>query len=216
MSDIKLFEKFSRTSKSTVKKIIHNDVVMYTRVSSKGQHDKNCSLQTQSAAIEDYTSRLGLNIINRFGGTFESAKTDGRKEFQRMLNFIKSHKGKVSSIIVYSYSRFSRTGGQGIAIADELREKYGVNVVAITQPSDTSTSNGVFFQNMHLIFSKYDNEQRKQNAIAGMKTKFSNGDWVAKTPVGYHVIRVGGVRKIIVNNDGKLVKKAFEWKAKGM
>jgi DNA invertase Pin-like site-specific DNA recombinase len=46
-------------------------------------------------------------VMEYFGGTFESAKSDERKEFQKMLTYVKRNK-EIDTIIVYSYDRFSR------------------------------------------------------------------------------------------------------------
>ena len=123
-TDEKIIEsKFGRFSNTTVKKVEGNLVVMYTRVSGKGQFDKNDSLETQRKAIEEYAARNNLIIVSRFGDTYESAKTDARKEFQSMLSFIRQSKGKIGTILVYKMTRFSRTGGKAISIADELRDR---------------------------------------------------------------------------------------------
>ena len=58
--------------------------VIYTRVSSKEQADKNLSLDVQKRIIDEYAKRNNFATVEYFGGTYESAKTDGRKEFQRM------------------------------------------------------------------------------------------------------------------------------------
>lgn len=189
--------------------------VIYTRVSSKEQADKNLSLDFQRKSVEEYAGRNGFTIAASFGGTYESAKTDGRKEFARMLDFVKKSKGVVSHILVYTLDRFSRTGGGAIKLAEELREKYGVTVFAVTQPADTSNPSGVLQQNIHFIFSQYDNQLRKQRAVAGMKEKFAQGVWATKPPMGYDIVRTNGQRRIVVNATGKKLRKAFIWKAEG-
>lgn len=108
------FERFA--GKRTVElqqKSQGTEAVIYTRVSSKEQADKNLSLETQRKAIEEYARRYELPVAAYFGGTYESAKTDGRKEFQRMLQFIQQHSGRIGQILVYTLDRFSRTGGSG-------------------------------------------------------------------------------------------------------
>src|SRR4051812_15650605 len=75
--------------------------VIYTRVSSKEQQDTNLSLEFQKKTIIEYANRNGFGIVESFGGKYESAKTDGRIEFNRMLNFIKSKKGAISHVLVY-------------------------------------------------------------------------------------------------------------------
>lgn len=188
--------------------------VIYTRVSSKEQADNNLSLETQRKAIEEYARRNDIKVIDYFGGTYESAKTDGRKEFKRMLDFIKKPKGKINHILVYSADRFSRSGGAAIKLAQDLREKYGVEVFAVTQPADTSNPDGIFQQNIQLLFSEYDNQLRKQKAVAGMKEKIEQGEWCLQVPPGYDVIKTNGQRKIVVNETGKKLRKAFEMESR--
>ncbi len=210
-----LFSDFVRHSPSTV--VIKNSfqAVKYTRVSSKEQYDKNCSIETQNEAIEEYRERHKLEIVESFGGTYESAKTDGRKEFQRMISFIKRHKN-VKYVLVYKTTRFSRTGGAGIALADELREKYGVYVVAVSEPVDTSDENGVLHQGMQMLFGRWENVQRKQVTTAGMKKKYKDGIWLQKPPQGYDKVNQDGIRKCILNEEGRKIKKAWKWKLQGM
>lgn len=216
MKTLEVFNKFAKTSKNRLLQRSATNVVVYTRVSTKEQADKNYSLETQRRIIEEYVLKNNLNVVAFFGGTYESAKTDGRKEFQRMLDLIRQSKGKISQILVYTLDRFSRTGGAAIKLATDLREKYGVNVFAVTQPTDTSNPSGVLHQNIQLLFSEFDNQLRKQKAIAGMKEKFKRGVWVVKPPVGYDIVKSNGERKIIVNEEGKKLKKAFEWKLQGV
>jgi len=216
METIDLFHKWRKTGKKISLSPTIKTAVIYTRVSSKEQAEKNLSLDTQKKAIEEYAKRNELPIVNYFGGTYESAKTDGRKEFNRMLDFIKQNKGKISHILVYTIDRFSRTGGAAIKLAQDLREKYGAMVFAVTQPTDTSNPNGVFQQNIQLLFSEYDNQLRKQKAVAGMKDKFEKGIWCVRVAPGYSIVKENGERKIIVNETGKKLRKAFQWKSEGV
>ncbi len=138
MTNISSFARFGKTNNINANQNQIKTAVAYTRVSSKEQADKKLSLDFQLKAIQDNAARNNIAITQYFGGTYESAKTDGRKEFQRMLEYIKKNKGKITHILVYTLDRFSRTGGGAIKLAQELREKYGVEVYAVTQPTDTS------------------------------------------------------------------------------
>lgn len=216
MNQIANFSSFAKSSQKNILSSGIKNAIVYTRVSGKEQADKNLSLETQKMAIEEFAGRNQMSIAAYFGGTYESAKTDGRKEFLRMLDFIKKNKGKISHILVYILDRFSRTGGGAIKLAEELRDKYGVDIIAVTQPADTSNPGGILQQSIQFVFSKYDNELRKQRTIAGMKEKFNRGIWVVKTPIGYDTIRSEGQRRIVVNETGKKLRKAFVWKGEGM
>ena len=216
-TDALLTAKFGRLPmKQVIEKIDKPNVVVYTRVSSKEQADKNLSLETQRKTIQDCVDRTGRVVLGYFGGTYESAKSDGRKEFMRMIEFIKKNKGKVNEIMVYALDRFSRTGGAAIKLATDLREKYGVIINAVTQPVDTSNPSGVLSQGMHLLFSEFDNKLRSQRVIAGLKAKFEKGIWAVNPPQGYDSVIINGERKLVVNEEGKIISKAFQWKIDGI
>src|ERR1044072_2309384 len=89
------------------------NAVIYTRVSTKQQLD-GLSLETQLKGCNECADKKGYNVCGRFGGTYESAQSDERKELTRMIAFAKKSKEKISAIIVYSLERFSRTGDNAI------------------------------------------------------------------------------------------------------
>jgi hypothetical protein len=67
-------------------KAIHTEnCVIYTRVSTKEQAEGNLSLGTQKKACEMYALKNGYNILSHFGGTYESAASDERKEFKKLI-----------------------------------------------------------------------------------------------------------------------------------
>jgi site-specific DNA recombinase len=189
-----------------------NDCVIYTRVSTKEQADNNLSLETQKKGCQAHVLKLGYNVLSYFGGTYESAASDERKEFKRMIDFCKKQKAKVSYIIVYSLERFSRTGDNAIWLSRQLRD-LGISIISVTQPIDTSNPSGVLQQNILFLFGQYDNDLRKQKCMAGTKEKLFKGIWCLKPPIGYDTVRRNGVRTIEVNATGKLLRKAFLWKA---
>ncbi len=212
MESSNYFEKFARGKKELTHALNAKACVIYTRVSTKEQAENNQSLETQLKWCNDYAKRNSIPVLEYFGGTYESAQTDERKEFQRMINFTKKHSDKISSIVIYSLDRFSRTGENAIWLSSELR-KLGIKIASVTQPMDTSNPSGVFHQNMILLFGQFDNDQRREKSIAGTREKLLKGEWVTKAPIGYdHVLR-SGQKLIVVNETGKLIRKAFDWKA---
>ena len=194
-----------------------NNAIIYTRVSTKEQADTNTSLETQKKYCENYAKTNGYNVVGYFGGTYESAKSDERKEFRRMLKYVKQS-GSVGYIIVYSYDRFSRTGSSAAQISQELNNQ-GIQVKAVTQEVDTNSAAGKFQQNLFYMFSQFDNELRKDKTITAMTDLLRKGYWLWTPPVGY--INKKKYHKavdweIVPSKDGKLIKKAFAWKLKGI
>lgn len=207
-----LFSAFAKGKKQ--EKASNSKCVIYTRVSSKEQ-TKGMSLETQSKDCESYATRNKMQIMGQFGGTYESAKTDERKEFNKMLSFVKQSKEKIGIIIVYSLDRFSRSGANAIYITDQLK-KQGIVVYAVTQPSDASTSSGTLQQHIQFAFSEYENTQRKEKCMAGVREKLLAGIWCTNVPFGYDTVKRDGRQKeIILNTKGKLIKDAFKWRAMG-
>ncbi len=210
-NDLTLFKQFAPKAPQTFQG--GNNAVIYTRVSSADQED-NTSLASQKKHCEIYADKKGFNIVGYFGGTYESAKTDDRKEFNRMLSFVKRSKN-INYVIVYSYERFSRSGINGASIADELLKKYGVVTMAVTQELDPTTPAGSFQQKILFLFGQMDNELRRDKVVTGMRELLLKGYWVHAAPRGYEDLNRGRAteRKLVVSNEGKLLKKAFEWKA---
>ena len=207
-NDSKLFNNFAKGKKQI--RIITDDCVIYTRVSGAKQMD-GLSLETQLKGAQEYAKRHKLLIRERFGGTYESAQTDERKEFQRMIKYLKTTKHKISKILVYSLERFSRNENS-IWLSTQLR-KLGTEIVSVTQPIDTSNPAGIMQQKMLFLFGEFDNQLRRQKSMAGVKERLLKGDWCAKPPIGYDIIRINGERKIVLNDTSKIIKKIFLWKA---
>jgi site-specific DNA recombinase len=188
--------------------------VIYTRVSTKEQAEGNYSLHTQLAACNDYITKKGYIVEGYFGGTYESAQTDERKEFTRMLNFIRKHPNRISYLIVAYPDRFSRSGTKAISIVDDLKSQ-GVLVESVYQHADVSTQSGQMMQNMQLLFSSYENNNRREKSVNGMIAKLRRGYLVGQAPIGYQYAppQNGEEQQIIITKEGEYIKKAFLWKA---
>lgn len=61
--------------------------------------------------IFDYATRNNIEIVHSYGLNFESAKTDDRKEFNKMIADAKRNRN-INTILVFDLDRFSRSGGQ--------------------------------------------------------------------------------------------------------
>lgn len=203
------FQQFAKTT-DTIK--MTNNAVIYTRVSSKEQAEGNASLDTQLKYCNEYAIKKGYNVVEYFGGTYESAKNDERKEFNLMLTYLKNRKS-ISYIIVYSYDRFSRTGANAAYISSNLK-KRGIHTISVSQEVDTSKPSGVFQENLYYMFSQFDNELRKDKSVTGMKEKLRNGYWCFSPPIGYTKTNLGSTADkaiLVLNNKGKMLQKCFNW-----
>ncbi len=210
MKTLEIFSKYAKGEE--VLEVQTTECVIYTRVSTKEQAEGNMSLDSQIKACQQHATRSGYSVIGTFGGTYESAASDERKEFTKMIEFCKRKKRGSLKIIVYSLERFSRTGDNAIWLSRQLRQ-LGIQIVSVTQPIDTNNPAGVLQQNILFLFSQYDNDLRRQKTIVGMKEHLEAGIWPCKAPFGYDNVSQNGNKSVILNDQGRLLRKAFLWKA---
>ena len=90
--DMSLFQSFLPKEKSKKKKNGTVYAVSYTRVSSAGQFKTNGSIESQTKMVSHLSEQMKVPVLAVFGGTYESAQTEERKEFQRMLSFMEKSK----------------------------------------------------------------------------------------------------------------------------
>ena len=214
---MKTIQDFAFKAKES-KRAQSNKCVIYTRVSSKEQADHNGSLDTQKKYCLNYAQANKLEVVEEFGGTYESAKSDAdRKQFQRMLNFVKRRKD-ISTIVVFSLDRFSRTGSSASAIIENLRAK-GIEVKAVQQDFDTENPMGKMMQDMLMVMARVDNDTRRAKCVTGMQEKLRQGYWARTPPKGYvntNKYATADKHVIEVNEEGRLIAKAYKMRAKGL
>ena len=204
--DLKDFAKGEKESE----RVEGGNALIYTRVSSSEQVDGQ-SLEVQLEKCREYAAKHSYTVLSEFGGSYESAKSDKeRKEFNRMLTFIRKSKIKVDVVIVFSTSRFSRTGSTTIIEEVEARGAY---VVSATSTYDPRTPVGKYMQLMELANARFQNDEKRATTIENSIKALLKGRWIGKAPRGYDQKTTKKEQVITVNEEGKLLRKAFLWKA---
>ncbi len=194
------------------KKVIKRggDGIVYTRVSSKEQAENNGSLEVQKKYCDEYSLKHNIPLRAHFGGKYESAKTDGRKEFMRMLEYVRKHKN-ISYIIIFNFDRFSRTGAQASFLSEELG-KEGITVKSVTQDIDTSTAIGRLQENFFHMLNNFDNRLKSDRTIINTREVMLKGYWPYATPLGYKNLKPkqrACFHEYIITDVGKEIKKGF-------
>src|ERR1700752_168719 len=174
-------EKFKEfTKKTIIEDTVTKNVWVYTRVSSKDQ-EMNKSLETQKSWAYKYAEKEGYSIIETFGGTYESASGDfTRKEFNKLLARVRAVRKKPFAILIYTMSRFSRSGGGGISLAHELVDELGVNLIEISTGKNTITQEGRLEIYRGLITASQENLDRLKVTIPGMIAFSKQGNRLGK------------------------------------
>lgn len=208
------FSKFAKGKKKFNSLKIEKGL-LYTRVSSKEQFDNN-SLNLQREECIAFAKRNNLEIIEEFGGTYESASSDiDRKEFNRLIQKVKKSKGEITFILVWKTDRFSRTGASSITIAEELYNEEGLNIIGVVDGIDTRTQRGRIDCYRKMLDSRMENIDRLDRTIPGMQRKLRRGEWLGCVPLGYEITSQRRKEQVIVLVEpaASLLRKAFEMKA---
>lgn len=179
------------------------NAIIYTRVSTKKQEEGQ-SLEVQTSQCTRFAKANGFNIVSIFGDESESGKSDTkRKNFKKMLAFIDKSKAKIDAVIVYSTSRFSRTGSTSII---EQIEKKGIYVYSAISSYDPKTSIGKYQQGMELLGARLDNDNKRQVTIDNSLKALEKGRWIGKAPRGYDQHTTKAQQTITINAEGKKLR----------
>ena len=209
-------------NKKTVVKSDEIRAVTYTRISSSGQ--SNHSLELQKETIAEYCDKYGIDVIFEFGGKPESAKTDDRKEFNKLFAFIKkakNTKNPINAIVVSQLDRFSRSD-DNIALYNKVLN-MGVSIFEANSGQAPSGFQNNLLDKINLLLANEDNQKRRKNCIGGMKKKLEKGELIGAPPMGYDYYgplvsdrsMYSHDQRIEINDVGKKLKKAWKWKLQG-
>ena len=203
--------KKTKNQKVTKFSELENKVAaLWTRVSTERQEENNCSLETQERICREYAEKHGITIKKQYGGTHESAKTEGQL-YRKMIAEVAKDRD-INIILVYSFDRFSRAGNEAIMTKAYLKSK-GVYVISATQQTDPDSAAGEFMENILFLFNQFENSLRRDKAVTGMTACLQRGEWYGKAPLGYDHKKEGKRHILTVNDKGRILKKAFLWKA---
>ena len=205
-------KSFGKGKKKTLK--VGGRAVIYQRVSSKEQED-GFSPETQLERCYEWASQHQYEVVKCFDGEHESAKSDAnRKRFNTMLKYVMDKRNRIDAVIVYTTSRFSRTGTKSFSIVDELMER-GIPLFSATSSYDARTADGKMLQGMELLMANHANTINSQTVRDNGAKALREGRWIQSPPRGYDMktFKKRKQQTITVNAEGELIRKAFKMKA---
>ena len=189
-------------------------VVLYARVSSEKQVEKDLSISAQLKALRKYAIGKEWEIYKEFIDEAQSARSAKRPSFQEMISLAKKKTQSFDAILVWKFSRFARNREDSIIYKSLLR-KYGISVISINENLDDSPA-GKLLEGMIEVIDEFYSLNLAQDTIRGMKENASRGFCNGGTaPVGYGrvVVKDGQNRKIRLEPDdmyAPIVRRIFE------
>ncbi len=191
--------------------------VILVRVSSKEQ-EEGYSLEAQLANLQNYAQRKELDVIQTFR-IIESSTKGHRPEFERMIEFIRQQ-GQRIALIVDCVDRLQRSFTH-TPVLNDLMQKDCLEIHFVREGNmldkDATSSQKVMW-NMGVVMAQSFTDQLSDNVKRSVKHKISQGEWIAKAPLGYLNVldKESGHNTVILDKERAfLVKKLFTEYATG-
>jgi site-specific DNA recombinase len=162
---------------------------LYRRVSSVMQVVAGVSLDAQLERLRQYAEQNNYQVMGEFADKgISGKKISNRPELNQCLD--QACKTKGSTIICYSISRLSRSV-KDMAFVSERLNKYGVQLISLTENIDTSTAAGKLTFQLFISLAEHERNllgERVKSSLSKMKT---DGKLTGNCPYGYSLAQDG-------------------------
>ncbi len=194
--------------------------ILIARVSTQEQKEAGNSLPAQIARLEKYCMNKGLTIDGIYSFD-ESAYSQTRTEFERILDIILSAKTKIA-VCCDKVDRLTRNMfDKRISLLYEkaLQDEIELHFVSDGQILNSKLSATEKFQfSISLGLAKYYSDAVSDNVKRAIEQKLRQGEWIAKRPYGYKTVTDASGNKNIVPHEYEslIVQKMFELYSSGL
>lgn len=191
------------------------EAIIYIRVSTDEQSEKDYSLGHQEERIRQYCKLQNIEVVG-FYKEDHSAKSFERPAFKQLLAFLKKSRGATNLLLFLKWDRFSRNTGDAYSMINQLN-KLGVEPQAIEQPLDLNVPENKIMLAFYLAAQEVENDRRALNVIGGMRRALKEGRYCTAAPKGYRNTRDEGDKPLLASGkDAHHVRWIFEEVAKGV
>ena len=153
--------------------------LLYARVSTDKQAQKELSIPAQIEAMKEYARRNRWKIAGHFVDSGESAKTANRPELQRLIHYCQENEG-VEVVLVHKLDRLARNLIDHATITTIFRRK-GIRLVSVCEPIE-DTPAGKLMENFLASMSEYYSANLGSEIRKGNMAKLRKGEWPHKPP----------------------------------
>ncbi|WP_372791689.1 recombinase family protein [Paraconexibacter sp.] len=184
--------------------------VIYARVSSAKQAEKDLSLPAQITACAKKAEHLGAEVVEEFVERGESGTTANRPALRRMLTQLQA--GSIDYVIVHKIDRLARNRADDVAIVMAIR-KTGAQLVSVSENVD-ETPSGLLLHGVMSSIAEFYSRNLANEVMKGTREKAKQGGTPYRAPIGYLNTRViiedREVRTITVDPErAPLITEAF-------
>lgn len=149
-------------------------VAIYARVSTKDQDPEN-----QLCELRDYAGRRGWEVQGEFVDHGVSGAKDRRPALDELMTAAKQR--KVDVVLVWSLDRLGRSLRHLVMTADQFGT-WAVDLVAYTQPIDTTTPAGKLTFTVLAAVAEFERELIRERIHAGLRRARAEGKRIGRPP----------------------------------
>jgi len=151
-------------------------------VSTDEQAERDLSIPFQLERCRYHAQGKGWEVAREFVDAGESARTDKRPQFQKMMAAARAKEFDV--ILVHKFDRFARNDYDFIIYEKEL-EELGIKLESVSEPGDASTPAGYIGRRMMQVISAWYSKNLSVETKKGLQEKVEKGGWPRLAPPGY-------------------------------
>jgi site-specific DNA recombinase len=184
--------------------------LLYSRVSTDRQADKELPIPAQLQAMQQYASDRGWVILEEFVEAGVSARTADRPGLRQLLQRCRDkEQTKVEVLLVHKLDRLARNLADHVAIRAQLREST-VTLASVTETVEDSVS-GQLVEHILAAMAEFYSANLSEEVKKGMRQKVLQGGWPHRPPRDYRIV-LDGLRSTFVIDEivEPLIRKAFE------
>ena len=172
-------------------------VYLYTRVSTSIQID-GYSLEAQKSRMKAFALYNDYEIVGEYEDAGKSGKSiEGRVQFTRMMEDIKSGKDGVSFVLVFKLSRFARNVADVLSTLQTMQD-FGVNLICVEDGIDSSKDAGKLMISVLSAVAEIERENIRVQTMEGRIQKAREGKWNGGfAPYGYKLVD----GKLLINEE---------------
>jgi DNA invertase Pin-like site-specific DNA recombinase len=157
--------------------------VIYARVSTGAQAERQLSIPAQLAAMRQHAQQEGWTVLEEFLEAGVSGRTSERPELKRLLARCRQSDDQIDVVLVHKLDRLARNLADHVAIRSYLT-KAKVRLVSVTENLDDSTS-GQLVEHIMASLAEFYSANLADEVRKGLAERVKQGGWPHLQPLGY-------------------------------
>ncbi|MGZ6478684.1 MAG: recombinase family protein, partial [Bdellovibrionales bacterium] len=150
-------------------------VACYARVSTV---DQSTGLESQIRVLKQYCEQNQIDNVEFFTDEGISGTKTNRPALDRLMQSVEA--GEISSVVVYSFSRFARSTTH-LLTALQVFKKKGVHFVSLTEKIDTNSAVGIAIFSILASISQLERDLISDRVKIGLANARAKGKLIGRT-----------------------------------